>query len=199
MCRILAVLLLIFSTPAWASDDKASPKPEQPKEEQAGNAAPRTQIDAEIAKARARMRQDGRKYSAQELKDAEALYQVANKNWRTPEAKASLEKMVEKYPKFNRTGCAILYLGQYSQGEQREKYLKQAVDDFSDCFYGNGVQVGAYARYLLGLYYRDKGDVEKGNALLKEIVDKYPTSVTHKGDKLAKIAKDDLASPPPPK
>jgi TolA-binding protein len=145
------------------------------------------------------MRQDGRKYSAEQLKDAETLYQVANKSWRSPEAKASLEQMVKKYPKFNRTGCAVLYLGQYAQGEAREKYLKQAVDDFSDCFYGNGVQVGAYARYLLGHYYRDSGDVEKGNALLKEVVDKYPTAVTHKGDQLAKIAKQDMASSPPPK
>ena len=145
------------------------------------------------------MRQDSRRYSQQELRDAEQLYQVANKQWRSPEAKASLEQMVKKYPKFNRTGCATLYLGQYSEGEEREKYLTQAVKDFSDCYYGNGVQVGAYARYLLGLYYRENGQVEKGNALLKEIVDKYPKSVTHKGDQLAKIAKEDIANPPPPK
>jgi beta-lactamase regulating signal transducer with metallopeptidase domain len=168
-------------------------------EEDAGDKAPRTQIDAEIAKARARMREDGRRYSRAELQEAEQLYQVANKQWRSPEAKASLEQMVKKYPKFNRTGCAILYLGQYSEGEDREKYLKQAVKDFSDCYYGNGVQVGAFARYLLGHYYRDNGQVEKGNALLKEVVTKYPKSVTHRGDALAKIAKDDLETPPAPK
>ena len=186
--------------PDAAKDAPAANDPAkgQADDEQAGDQAPRAQIDKEIAKARARMRQDGRKYSAEQLKDAEALYQVANKSWRSPEAEASLEQMVKKYPKFNRTGCGLLYLGQYTRGEEREKYLKQAVEDYSDCFYGNGVQVGAFARYLLGHHYRDNGDVEKGNALLKEVIEKYPTSVTHKGDQLAKIAKQDMASAPPP-
>jgi hypothetical protein len=178
------------------SKDAAKAKPD---EEQAGDQAPREQIDKEIAKARARMRQDDRKYSRQQIRDAEALYQSANKNLGDPKAKDILEEMVKKYPKLNRTGCAILYLGQRSEGKDRERYLKQAVDDFSDCFYGNGVQVGAFARYLLGHYYRDNGDAQKGNALLKEVAEKYPTSVTHKGDQLAKIAKQDMATPPPPK
>jgi hypothetical protein len=145
------------------------------------------------------MREDARRYSKAELQEAEQLYQVANKEWRSPEAKASLETLVKKFPKFNRTGCAVLYLGQYSKGEDREKYLKQAVEQFSDCFYGNGVQVGAFARYLLGHHYREKGDVERGDALLKEVVDKFPKSVTHRGDQLAKIAKKDMELPPPPK
>ena len=174
-------------------------KKESEDEEQAGDKAPRAQIDAEIAKARARMRQDARRYSQQQLKEAEQLYQVANKQWRSPEAKASLETMVKKYPKFNRTGCATLYLGQYAEGAEKEKYLTQAVERFGDCYYGNGVQVGAFARYLLGHYYRDNGEVEKGNALLKEVVQKFPKSVTHRGDQLAKIAKQDMELPPPPK
>jgi hypothetical protein len=192
--------LTTFAAIVSAKDATASTEAKSSaSDEQAGDQAPRAQIDKEIAKARARMRQDDRKYSRQEIRDAEALYQSANKNLGDPKAKDILQEMVKKYPKLNRTGCAILYLGQRSEGADREKYLKQAVDDFSDCFYGNGVQVGAYARYVLGHYYRDNGDVEKGNALLKEVVDKYPTSVTHKGDQLAKIAKQDMASPPPPK
>ena len=202
--RLLAAATIglgfVSAVPARAEQPADKPAaPAAKDDQQAGAQAPRSQIDAEKAKARARMRQDGRKYSAAELQEAEGLYQVANKSWRSPEAKDSLEKMVKKFPKFNRTGCAILYLGQYSTGEDREKYLKQAVDDFSDCFYGNGVQVGAFARYLLGHYYRENGQVEKGNALLKEVVQKYPTSVTHKGDQLAKIAKEDLERAPAPK
>jgi TolA-binding protein len=213
-----ALLLALPVLPALAVPDAAAPDKKEnapdpqpskqppaeepkdkPEQDQAGDQAPRPQIEAEIAKARARMRQDSRQYSQQELQEAEQLYQVANKQWRSPEAKASLETMIKKYPKFNRTGCAVLYLGQYSQGEEREKYLSQAANDFSDCYYGNGVQVGAFARYLLGHYYRENGQVEKGNALLKEIIQKYPKSITHKGDQLAKIAKEDLKSPPAPK
>ena len=168
-----------------------------------GNAKPTAatpeQLKREKGNASSRLQQDRRRFPRQDISDAEALYQVANKNWRSAEAKESLQKMIAKYPQFNRTGCGLLYLSQYARGEEREKYLKQAVEDYSDCFYGNGVQVGAFARYLLGHHYRDNGDVEKGNALLKEVVEKYPTSVTHKGDQLAKIAKQDMASPPPPK
>jgi hypothetical protein len=196
LTALFALALPVINAAASTTLQAADNKPAEI-ENQAGDQAPREQIEAEKAKARSRMRQDSRKYSAEELREAETLYQVANKQWRSPEARASLETLVKKYPKFNRTGCGILYLGQYSQGEERERYLTQAVKDFSDCFYGNGVQVGAYARYLLGLYYRDKGEVEKGNALLKELIEKYPKSVTHRGDQLAKIAKDDLASPPP--
>jgi hypothetical protein len=193
-----AVLVALPILPA-AAEPAARDEPAKAAEDEAGDKAPRAQIDAEIAKARARMREDGRRYSKAELREAEQLYQVANKEWRSPEAKASLETLVKKFPKFNRTGCAVLYLGQYSKGEDREKYLKQAVEQFSDCFYGNGVQVGAFARYLLGHHYRDNGDVERGDALLKEVVDKFPKSVTHRGDQLAKIAKKDMELPPPPK
>ncbi|HKI70532.1 MAG TPA: hypothetical protein VKA67_13160, partial [Verrucomicrobiae bacterium] len=59
-----------------------------------------------------RMAQDRAKYKVEQLHDAEALYQVANRKWGTPEAKDSLEKMIEKYPDMNRTGCAVLYLAQ---------------------------------------------------------------------------------------
>ena len=44
------------------------------------------------------MRADAAKFSADDLRAAEALYQVANKNWRTAEARQSLETMIEKYP-----------------------------------------------------------------------------------------------------
>jgi TolA-binding protein len=172
------------------ADDKKSD--EKTTADASSDQASREQIDAEKAKARTRMRQDSRKYSEDELRDAEQLYQVANKSWRSPEAWQNLEALVKKYPKFNRTGCAVLYLGQYSKGEQREKYLKQAIDDFSDCFYGDGVQVGAYARYLLAMHYKDTKNPDKAAELLKELIKKYPKSVTHGGDQLAKIANDDL-------
>jgi len=30
-------------------------------------------------------------------------------------------------------------MGQMSGGEEKEKYLKLAIKDFSDCYYGSGV------------------------------------------------------------
>jgi TolA-binding protein len=114
---------------------------------------------------------------------------VANKNWRSEEAKKSLEELLKKYPDTNRTGCAVLYMAQWSEGEEREKRLKEAMGKFDDCFYGNGVQVGAYARYLLGYYYLDKGEKEKAKTLFNEILEKYPDAIGHDGESLAEKIK----------
>jgi tetratricopeptide (TPR) repeat protein len=136
-----------------------------------------------------RWQKDSEKYSSEQLRDLENLYQVANKNWRSEEAKKSLEELLKKYPDTNRTGCAVLYMAQWSEGEEREKRLKEAMGKFDDCFYGNGVQVGAYARYLLGYYYLDKGEKEKAKTLFNEILEKYPDAIGHDGESLAEKIK----------
>ncbi len=138
-------------------------------------------------KARMRMRKDSEKYSRDERREIESLYQVANKNWRTDEGKESLEKLIKKYDKANRTGCALLYLGQMSKGVEREKYLEQAIEDFSDCFYGNGVQVGAYARFYLAHHHKDSGNNSKAEKLFDEIRDDYPDAIDHKGRPLSSL------------
>ena len=67
--------------------------------------------------------EDRKNYSTEQLREIENLYQVANKLWKTPEAKTSLKVLIEKYPKSNRTGCAVQYMGQMSSGEEKEKYF----------------------------------------------------------------------------
>jgi len=134
--------------------------------------------------ARRRMQRDLDAYTEQELREIESLYQVANKKWQTEEARASLQTLVEKYKKANRTGCAILYLGQMSQGEEQLAYLKQAIADHGDCFYGDGVQVGAYARYVFGHVYLKRGDTAQAGALFEEIRRDFPDAVDHQGNSL---------------
>jgi len=134
--------------------------------------------------ARARMRADHAQYTPEQIHDAETLYKAAATNWDTPVAVASLEKLIVDYPKANRAGCALLYLGQMSEGEPRIKYYKRAIDDYSDCFYGNGVQVGALGRYLLALAYTEAGEVEKATALREELKLKYPDAINHQGHRL---------------
>jgi len=130
----------------------------------------------------ARNAQDAKKYKPEQLREAEQLYQTMNKNWRSDEGKAALKQLIEKYPDLNRTGCALLYLGQVSPaGEEKEKYLGTAIDKHSDCMYGDGVQVGAYARYLLALYYQEKGNNGKAASLFDEIRKDFPFAVDHKG------------------
>lgn len=144
-----------------------------------------------VARARQRMRRDNQKYSREQLKEAEDLYQVANNNWRSDEAKESLRQMVKKFPDVNRTGCATLYLGQMAQGEEKEKLLTEASNKYADCFFGNGVQVGAYSHYLLGLHYRNVGQDDKARQLFDEIRKKYPDAIGHRGELLVpRLPKD---------
>ncbi len=150
-----------------------------------------------VEKARKRAAEDNKTYKAGELAEIESLYQVANKNWRTPEAKASLTKLLEKYDKSNRTGCATLYMGQMSTGQERLDYLNRAVDKFSDCYYLNGCQVGGYGRYVLALTLWESGDKEKAKALFAELKSKYKDAIDHKGrpmSQLAEAAEKELAA-----
>jgi hypothetical protein len=92
--------------------------------------------------------------------------------------------MVKKFPGTDRAGCAALYLAQMSQGDDRAKYLQDCIDQYNDCFYGDGVQVGVYARFLLAEDYQSNGEAEKAKALFNEIKAKYPDAIDHGGNLL---------------
>jgi beta-lactamase regulating signal transducer with metallopeptidase domain len=132
-------------------------------------------------KARKRAAEDSRHYKREELQEIESLYQVANKNWRTDEARESLKKLLAKYDKANRTGCATLYMGQLSEGAERREYLTRAVEKFSDCFYFDGCQVGGYGRYVLAITLWQEGAKDKARELLDEITKNYKGSIDHRG------------------
>lgn len=128
--------------------------------------------------------QDQKKYTPEQLREAEELYQVANQKWGSPEATESLQTMIQKYPDINRTGCAVLYLAQKSQGDDRTKHLQDCIEKYNDCFYGDGVQVGAFARFLLAQDCRSKGEDKKAEALESEIKVQYAGAVDHGGNLL---------------
>lgn len=146
------------------------------------------------ARANERARQDSRTYSREQLQEIETLYQVANKNWRTPEAKDSLKKLLEKYDHANRTGCATLYMGQMSEGADRADYLKRAVEKFSDCFYFNGCQVGGYARYILGAEAFIAGRKDEAEKLFAETRRDYSEAIMHNGTPVTEAVEKFLAS-----
>jgi hypothetical protein len=138
-----------------------------------------------------RMAQDQSKYTPDQLREAEELYQVANQKWGSTEATQSLQAMIKKYPDLNRTGCATLYLAQRSQGNERATLLQECFEKYNDCFYGDGVQVGAYARFLLAEDYRSKGEEKKAAALYSEIKARYADAVDHAGNLLVDGIKAD--------
>jgi hypothetical protein len=75
----------------------------------------------------------------------------------------------------------VLYLAQLSSGADREGYLKTAVDAHSDIWYGDGVQVGAFARVQLAALWAADGRMAGARALAKEVADSFPGAVDHRG------------------
>ena len=145
---------------------------------------PEPSIEVLRAKAQQRMREDRSLFSDVEFREIETLYQQANRNLRAPEAKGVLTEVVRKYPKSNRAGCAVLYLAQLSAGTERETYLKTAIADHGDAWYGDGAQVGALARAQLAAYYANTGRLDEAQKLADEVRSRFPGAVDHSGARL---------------
>lgn len=147
--------------------------------------APAQETDSAVkalrARAQERMRQDLAIYSREDLQKLEELYQSANRNLSGPDAKAILQRVVNEYPKSNRAGSAVLYLAQLSSGAERETYLKVAIANHENTWYGDGVQVGALARVQLAAFYAADGRSAEAQALVKEVVDRFPGAIDHNG------------------
>jgi len=200
-CSLVLLLLMLGLCPAvncagkqdTSLDERVSALEKKVAELDAQTAPVREKAKIEVNRqrlaqlARERMQKDATSFTRDQLREIEKLYQVANKNWRSEEATRSLLQLISKYDNANRTGCAVLYLGRMTEGPDQEKYLKMAIDKFSDCFYGDGTQVGPYARFCLAMIYKQQGKTAEADALFKELREKYPDAIEHSGHKLVEM------------
>ncbi len=178
LCREVKVTKVAFATTATEPDPKVAEQERTAK-----------WVEKNRQAARVRAAEDKQRYTFEQLGEIETLYQVANtKGKRSPEARASLKTLLEKYGEANRTGCATLYLGQASEGAERLEYLTRAVEKFSDCYYFNGCQVGGYGRYVLALTLWEKGEKDKARALFAELKTTYKDATDHRGKPMGEIA-----------
>ena len=122
----------------------------------------------------------------------EKLYQEGTKLWREgkiDEAIKILREVVDKYPKTNRAGCALMYLGQIYIGQNNYQkaieIFREAVEKHPSSRYGDGVIVGAYSRLYLGRCYIHEEKWDKAKKILNQLLEKYPESIDHRGRKLA--------------
>ena len=60
---------------------------------------------------------------------------------------------------------------------------------YSDCWYGNGAQVGALARLVLAGSYLSRGESAGAQKLFDEINRDYPGAITHQGVLIAERIK----------
>jgi hypothetical protein len=114
--------------------------------EQAPTAAGAQRTDPSLetlrAKAQERMALDRNLLSSDEFRELESLYQLASRDLRSPDAKAKLKEVVRRFPQSNRAGCAALYLAQMSEGTEREEYLKSAIANYGNSWYGTAFRSG---------------------------------------------------------
>jgi tetratricopeptide (TPR) repeat protein len=132
-------------------------------------------------KAEEMMARDSRLYSGKEMSDLEQTYQIGNRTPRSPEAIEALKKVIEKYEKSNRAGCAALYVGRWTKGEEQEKYLKLAIEKYSKSYYLDGTSVGGYARLILGSIYQQAGKTADAQKLFDEVRKDYADAQEHTG------------------
>jgi TolA-binding protein len=131
-----------------------------------------------------RRAEDREKYSQEQLREAENLMGVADQHFGSAEASEALQTLLKKYPTSNRAGCAMLYVAQTSKGDSRQSSLRECIEKYNDCFYGDGVQVGAYARLLLAEDLKTNGEEKRATALYTEIKTSYPDAIDHRGNLL---------------
>jgi hypothetical protein len=139
------------------------------------------------AKASERMRKDSVVFTPEQMKQIENMYQTGSRAKTGPEAEKAFLQLIEQFPKSNRAGCALLYLGQFTDPERAEGFLKKAIDASSDCWYGDGVQVGAYARYRLARLYQQVAKQAESAALFAELRANFPDSIDHDGRLLVEL------------
>ena len=137
-------------------------------------------VDRQRVKAKQRIEKDREVYSDAERAKIEKLYQQFTNTLDL----AIVQTLIDKYPRSNRTGCAVLAAADKKSGPTRENLLKTTVEKFSDCYYEDGTCVGVLARFLLANRYNGTNRTAEARKLLREVVEKYPDAIFHGGTKV---------------
>ena len=135
----------------------------------------------EPTRARQRILADNDRYTREELHGIEILYKQAALDWTSPEAKEILQTLQDRFPKANRTGCALLRYSLQLANDEKIDFLQHIIQHHSNCYFPDGVHVGSFARLTLSLAYRKAGNstaAEKQIDLLRQI---HPHAIDHQG------------------
>jgi tetratricopeptide (TPR) repeat protein len=164
--------------------DQMQGAPQQPTPEQQQG---RERMQSNRGKFEQRYALDVRTHTEVKVVEAEHDYEAAIRNFGSPESIEAHKKFIKKYPGFNRTGCALSELAGCVAGAECEPYYKECIQKYDDCYWGDGVQVGPFARFGLAQYYKNTGQADKAEALYTEIKENYPDALDHSGQLLADL------------
>ena len=144
----------------------------------------------ERTKALYRILRDGDIYTKNELREAEIILRFIQNN---PGHESNIKKLNilrKKYPNANQTGCALMTCALKEKKEAKEKMLVEVIENHSDCYFSDGVSVGAFSRLYLALHFRSINKIEQSLLLIDEIKLSYPYAIDHDGRTLSEHLKE---------
>ena len=144
----------------------------------------------ERTKALYRILRDGDLYTKNELREAEIILRFIENN---PNDESNIKKiniLRKKFPRANQTGCALITWALSQEKETKEKILLEVIENHSDCYFSDGVSVGAYSRLYLALHYRSINKIEQSMLLVNEIKLSFPYAIDHDGRTLSEHLKE---------
>ncbi|MFL2859145.1 MAG: hypothetical protein ACJ0BW_00195 [Pontiellaceae bacterium] len=138
----------------------------------------------ERSKALYRILRDGEVYSREELREAERIFRFISNSSTDVSVEKELSILREKYPAANQTGCALITWALNQKEESKITALNEVITNHSDCYFSDGVNVGAFARLYLALHLRSINEIDNSLLLINEIKSSYPYAIDHKGIRL---------------
>lgn len=123
-------------------------------------------------------------YSRNQLIIIEKLYKDFQNKTSKSISNDALNKLRITYPNSNRTGCAHLTYALSIKGKEKQRLLIECIDKYKDCYFLDGVNVGAYAKLYLALALYVDGYDEKADLLIMELRNTYPHAIDHNGRRL---------------
>jgi hypothetical protein len=136
-------------------------------------------------RARAHLDAERSLFTGPELADIEARYQSAHLQdaplVRKSEGAQMLRELLQRYPRSNRAGCAVLELAQQSSGPTRQQYLEEAIARHDDAWFESGAQVGAVARAMLAVHLAGLERFDEAERVAAELTARFPGAVDRTG------------------
>lgn len=151
--------------------------------------------ESAIQRAHDRVAEDEAKFTPEELREIEALYQSAKRAATTDDLATGFQPLFDRFPAANRTGCAILLLARMKTGPERAGLLKTAVSQHSDAWFLDGTRVGGVARLMLAADADLAGNADVAAQWRAEIQQNYAGDLDFGAVPLVDILDRNSASP----
>jgi|GEM_PF-1615800 len=142
------------------------------------------EVCAELNRQRAsrRVALDAGFYDSEQRNAIETIYQEARKKLSTAEKEESYALLANRYPRANRTGCAMLFSARGATGVVRERRLREVITEYSDCLYLDGTSVGGVARLVLARDLLAAGRKDEAAGWLDELERDFNGHLDHEGN-----------------